>query len=68
VVLTRSMPERGLRAGDVGAIVHVYDESRAFEVEFVSGEGATVALFTVEPGDIRPLADGEILHVRSIPA
>ena len=68
VVLTRSLPDRGLQAGDVGAIVHVYDDGKAFEVEFVDGSGATLALVTVEPSDIRPVADTEILHVRHLPA
>ena len=68
VVLARPLTEHGLQAGDVGAIVHVYDDGRAFEVEFVSGGGSTVALVTLEKEDIRPLAESEILHVRDIPA
>ena len=68
VVLTRSLPDHGLQAGDVGAIVHVYDDGEAFEVEFVDGSGSTLALVTVEPPDIRPVADTEILHVRNLPA
>jgi cell envelope opacity-associated protein A len=68
VVLTQSFPDHGLQAGDVGAIVHVYGEGQAFEVEFVSGNGGTVAVVTLEPGDVRPLAESEILHVRRIPA
>jgi len=68
VVLTRSIPEHGLQAGDVGAIVHVYKEGRGFEVEFVSGDGTTVAVVTLAPGAVRPLAESEILHVRTIPA
>jgi len=68
VVLTRCLPDHGLQAGDVGAIVHVYGEQQGFEVEFVSGGGDTVAVVTVESGDVRPLADSEMLHVRKIPA
>jgi hypothetical protein len=37
VVLTRDLPEHGLRAGDVGAVVHVYSNGKAYEVEFVTG-------------------------------
>jgi hypothetical protein len=36
VVLTRDLPEHGLAAGDVGAVVHRH-QSDAFEVEFVTG-------------------------------
>ena len=68
VVLTRSLPDRGLEAGDMGAIVHVYGDRQAFEVEFVSGDGGTLAMVTLEPGDVRPMAESEILHARRIPA
>lgn len=68
VVLTRSLPEHGLQVGDVGAIVHVYGDHQAYEVEFVSGGGETVAIVTLQPGDVRRLGESEILHVRSIPA
>ena len=68
VVLARSLPHHGLEAGDVGAIVHVYDAGKAFEVEFVAGSGSTLAVVTLDANDIRPVATGEILHVRNIPA
>ena len=64
VVLTRDLPEHGLREGDIGAIVHTYGDGVAFEVEFVTAEGRTVALLTLKHEDIRPIADREILHVR----
>jgi len=33
VVLTRDVPEHGLKKGDVGAVVHRYADGVAFEVE-----------------------------------
>ncbi|MEJ2677566.1 MAG: DUF4926 domain-containing protein [Gemmatimonadota bacterium] len=63
-VLTRDMPEHGLEEGDVGTIVHVYPEAEAYEVEFVTGDGHTVAVLTLEPGDVRPRAGTELLHTR----
>ena len=66
-VLTRSLPEYGLEAGDVGAIVFVHDGGKAYEVEFVSGSGATIAVVTLEAKDVRPVATSEIFHVRSVP-
>ncbi len=68
VVLTRDLPEHNLRAGDVGAVVHIYAQGKAYEVEFVTGAGQTLALETLEPTDIRPLAPSEILHIRRFPA
>ena len=43
IVLVIDVPEHGLRAGDVGAVVAVYGDS-AVEVEFVTGAGNTQAL------------------------
>ena len=68
VVLTRDHAEHGLQAGDVGAVVHCYRDHAAFEVEFVAAEGRTIALLTLSPGDIRPIAGKEILHVRELAA
>jgi hypothetical protein len=55
IVLTRDLPEHKLRAGDVGAVVCVYAEGKAFEVEFVTGTGQTVAVETLEPKVVRHL-------------
>ena len=68
VVLTRSLMDHGLEAGDVGAVVHVYDAGKAFEVEFIAGSGSTLAVLTLDAKDVRPVATSEILHVRNIPA
>ena len=68
VVLMRDLPTLGLKHGDVGAVVHVYDDQAAVEVEFVSGAGATVGVETLAQTDVRPLARDEILHVRVIAA
>ncbi len=47
VVLTRDLPEHGLKRGDVGTVVMVYGDGKAFEVEFVSSDGETIALETL---------------------
>lgn len=66
VVLTHSIPGHGLEEGDVGAVVHIYGEDEAYEVEFVTAAGKTIAVVTVERDDIRPMAATEILHVREL--
>lgn len=68
IVLTRDFEEYGLKEGDVGAVVHCYGEGEAFEVEFVTAEGTTVAILTLKREDIRPMKDKEILHAREISA
>lgn len=66
VVLKRDIPEYGLAEGDVGTIVHVYSDGRAYEVEFILASGETVAVLTLEGGDVRPRGGREILHTRSL--
>ena len=68
VVLAHSISDEGLEGGDVGAVVHVYEDGKAFEVEFVTAAGSTVAVVTLKPADIRPMASTEILHVRELAA
>lgn len=64
VVLTRDIPEHALKAGDVGTVVHRYEDGSAYEVEFVATEGRTLALLTLGRSDVRPMGAEEILHVR----
>ena len=64
VVLDCDPPHEKLDRGDVGTVVHVYKNGAAYEVEFVDGGGATVALITVEAKDVRRIMPGEVLHAR----
>ncbi len=65
VVLRKDMPEHGLRAGDLGAVVAVY-EPDGIEVEFVTASGRTQALVTLRIGEVRSVSDGDMLSVRSV--
>jgi Domain of unknown function (DUF4926) len=64
VVLSRDLPEHGLRVGDVGAVVEVYADTD-FEVEFVRASGETKALVSLTSRDLRPVAANDILAVRA---
>ncbi len=66
IVLTRDIEDHGLKRGDVGAVVHAYQDGHTFEVEFVTAEGTTAALLTLTSADIRPMAGREILHAREL--
>ena len=66
VVLTHDVEDYDLKAGDVGAVVHCYEDGLGFEVEFVTAEGKTLALLTLTTADIRPIDQTEILHVREV--
>ena len=63
IVLVRDLPEHGLRKGDLGAIVEIY-EPDGFEVEFVTASGRTAALLTLSARDVRPVAAEDLVSVR----
>ena len=66
VVLTASLPDHGLKPGDVGTVVHLYEDGLAYEVEFVALDGHTAAVATVEASQVRPVTRDEITHARSL--
>lgn len=66
VVLTKDVPELGLRRGDVGAVVHAHTGGQAFEVEFVTLSGKTVAVATLPVDCLRPAGPTEIAHAREL--
>ena len=63
VVLRQDLPEQGLREGDLGAVVHVY-EPDGLEVEFVTASGRTEALLTLKTSDVRRVNDTDLVTVR----
>jgi len=65
VVLTRDVPEAGLRAGDLGAVVEVYGPD-ALEVEFVTASRRTQALLTLDAAAMRAVRDDDLMSVRSV--
>ncbi len=55
VVLTKDMPEHGLKAGMKGAVVEVHTKpALAYEVEFCDGSGRTIALLALLPDQLEP--------------
>ena len=63
VVLDKELLDHGLRRGDLGTVVHVY-EPDGLEVEFVTASGRTEALVTLAVGDVRPVVDADLVIVR----
>ena len=66
IALTRDLAANGLKAGDLGAVVFVHADGKAFEVEFVSLTGETIALLTLDADAVRPMRPREIAHVREV--
>jgi hypothetical protein len=52
VRLLRSIPGSSVPVGAVGAVVIVYENGAAYEVEFCDPDGATIGLLTLRPQDI----------------
>jgi len=61
VVLKKELPDQGLQAGDVGTVVHLHEKGEAFEVEFLTLQGETVAIATLEASQVRPVQKRESL-------
>jgi hypothetical protein len=64
--LTQDIPEVGLRAGDVGTVVHVHGDAAGYEVEFMTLTGRTVAVATVLPSQLRPVGPRDLSHAREL--
>ena len=68
VVLTAAFPSEGLEPGDVGTVVHAYEDGQAFEVEVTTLDGETAAVVTAEASQVRPAGPREVTHAREMAA
>jgi hypothetical protein len=64
VVLTAALADAGLVTGDIGTVVHAYDDGRAFEIEFTALDGHTIVVATVEASSVRPVTGHDISRTR----
>lgn len=63
VVLDKDLPALGLKKGDLGAVVELY-EPTGLEVEFVTASGRTEALATLTESDVRSVVANDLVAVR----
>jgi hypothetical protein len=68
VVLTRDLPDAGLKSGDVGIVVHLYADGSAAEVEVFSLTGATVTVATAPIDALRLVSATDVVSARSVAA
>jgi hypothetical protein len=66
VVLTADLPERGLRAGDLGTVVLTHAGGFGYTVEFMTLSGDTLAVVTLAADQVRATRSGDMAHVREI--
>jgi len=71
VVLTKDIPKRGLKKGDVATIVEhhsVSDTEDGYSLELFNALGDTIAVVTLPESAIEPLTKNKIFSVRSLVA
>lgn len=66
VILTKDYELYSLKKGDMGAVVHIYDDGKTLEVEFVTAAGKTIGVLTLPVDDVRLPNGRDILHVREL--
>lgn len=62
VVLASPLPALGLEPGDVGVVVHVHVAGAAWEVEFMSLDGRTIGVETLQANQLRPVSASAVPH------
>ena len=54
----KDVPDKDIKMGDVGTIVHCYTEPReGYEVEFLDRDGYTKDVLTYERHDLEPISE-----------
>ncbi|MGA2069288.1 MAG: DUF4926 domain-containing protein [Thermoguttaceae bacterium] len=69
VVLTRDVPGEGLRSGDVGTVVEIYDDASGsavgYELEMFAASGETLAVASVPADAVRQATSADRLAARA---
>lgn len=69
VALTKDIPEKGLRKGDVATVVEYHPVSEGedgYSLEIFNALGDTIAVITVSESFIEPITKDEIFNVRAL--
>jgi hypothetical protein len=64
VALVEDVPEHGLRAGDVGTVVHIYPSGESCEIELFAIDGKTLDVVNLALRQLRPVESTEIMQAR----
>jgi hypothetical protein len=65
IVLTEDLPAHGLLRGDLGTVVLIHPGG-GYEVEFMTLDGETLAVVSLFPNQVRPVARREIAQARAV--
>jgi hypothetical protein len=64
--MSQNVPEEGVMVGDVGTVVHIHSDHAGYEVEFMTLTGHTLAVVSLLPGQVYPIARRDVAHVREL--
>ena len=64
VIVLKNRPNEGLVKGDVGSLVFIHEDGKAFEVEFTTLAGDPLGVLTLAEDEIRPVSARDVPHVR----
>jgi len=64
VALNEDLPGTSLYAGAEGTVVMVYNDGEAYEVEFFSSDGRTIAVETIEAYKLHQINNSELAYKR----
>ena len=65
-ILLKDCPDQGLVKGDMGAVVMVHGDGKAFEVEFVTLTGDTLGVLALTADEVRAMSALDMPHVRVV--
>ena len=69
VALTKDIPEKKLRRGDLATVVETHSASGGefgYFIEVFNAVGETIAVTAVPESFLQELTDNEIVHIRSL--
>ena len=70
VVLTRDLPDAGLRAGDVAVVLLAHPGREgirpSYTIEVTTVTGETMAVVDVAADAVRPAAEHDVRHARAV--
>ena len=66
VFVLTDLPDKRLRAGDIGTVVDIHADGAGCVVEFMNAAGETVAVPPLLTSEVRPVTGADMLAARTL--
>jgi hypothetical protein len=66
VALVNDLPKYGLLSGDIGVVVDIHGDGAGYTLEFMTRDGTTVAVITLDSDKVRPIGEREMMQSRPL--